>query len=237
MTLKSSTIIYGKEIIYFNVFYVDRKTLEIAVHPDGNIVIKAPIGTEYTEVQKKVFKRARWIKKQLDYFGQFNPKTPQRQYIGGETHMYLGRQYRLKIADGEKDGVKLTHGYFFITVKDSPDYEKVKKLLREWYLKRAVVKFSESVERCWTYFDKLNISKPRIQIRSMKKRWGSLSKKGNLTLNTDLIRAPKDCIDYVVTHELCHLKYHDHSQAFFQLLDRVMPDWEKRKHKLELALV
>lgn len=237
MSLNSGTITYGKEIISFHVFYVDRKTLEIAVHPDSDVVIKAPLRTEYEEVQKMVVKRARWIKRQLDYFAQFNPRTPQRQYIGGETHLYLGRQYRLKIATGERDEVKLTKGYFHVTVKENPAYEKVKKLLEDWYLEKATEKFSESFERCWPYFGKQFLSKPRIRIRRMKKRWGNLSKNGTLTLNADLIRAPKECIDYVVTHELCHLQYHDHSPAFFQLLERIMPDWEKRKHKLELAMV
>jgi len=78
---------------------------------------------------------------------------------------------------------------------------------------------------------------PRLQVRRNEKRWGSLSRGGILTLNTDLIRAPRECIDYVITHELCHLKCHDHSPEFYRLLEKVMPDWEKRKHKLELALV
>ena len=71
----------------------------------------------------------------------------------------------------------------------------------------------------------------------MKKRWGSLSKNGTLTVNVDLIRAPKECIDYVVTHELSHLKVNDHSKAFYGFLGRIMPDWQKRKHMLEMALI
>ncbi|MDF9408821.1 M48 family metallopeptidase [Pelotomaculum isophthalicicum JI] len=237
MSLNSGILTYGKKDISYRVFYVDRKTLEIAVHPDGSVVIKAPLGTEYEEVRKIIVKRARWIKRQLDYFAQFNPRTPQRQYIGGETHLYLGRQYRLKIVTGDKDEIKLTKGYFRVTVKENPAYEKVKKLLEDWYLEKAADKFGESFERCWPHFGKHFLSKPRIRIRRMKKRWGSLSKNGTLTLNADLIRAPKECIDYVVTHELCHLQYHDHSPAFYQLLEKIMPDWEKRKHKMELALV
>ncbi|MCG9967344.1 M48 family metallopeptidase [Pelotomaculum terephthalicicum JT] len=237
MSLNSGILTYGKENISYRVFYVGRKTLEIAVHPDGSVVIKAPLGSEYEEVRKIVAKRARWIKRQLDYFAQFNPRTPQRQYIGGETHLYLGRQYRLKIVTGDKDEIKLTRGYFRVTVKENPAYEKVEKLLEDWYLEKAAEKFGESFERCWPHFGKHLLAKPRMRIRRMKKRWGSLSKSGTLTLNADLIRAPKECIDYVVTHELCHLRYHDHSPAFFQLLEKIMPDWEKRKHKMELALV
>lgn len=237
MNLTSGTINYGKEIISFNILYVSRKTLEIAVHPDGNVVIKAPTGTEYEKVKKKVAKRARWIKRQLDYFRQFEPRTPQRQYIGGETHLYLGKQYRLKIAIGDRDDIKLIRGYFCITVKNNPEYNNVKKLLEDWYLKKAADKFRESYRRCWPYFEKFSLSQPKLQIRRMQKRWGSLSKSGTLTLNTDLVRAPKECIDYVVTHELCHLQHNDHSPDFYRLLDRVMPDWEKRKQKLELVLV
>ena len=105
-----------------------------------------------------------------------------------------------------------------------------------WYLDKARIKFSETFERCWPTFEKLGHAPPSIHIRRMKKRWGSLSRNGLLTLNPDLIRAPNECIDYVITHELCHLHCHDHGSEFYVLLERVMPDWEKRKHKLELAL-
>lgn len=214
-----------------------RKSLEIAVHPDSTVLIKAPVGTRFEEIQMRVFKRAGWIKRQLDYFRQFEPRTPARQYVGGETHLYLGRQYRLKISSGERDEVKLIRGHFQIEVKGNASPDKVKSLLEVWYAEKATDRFRESFERCWPSFEKLSLARPRLQIRRMKKRWGSLSKNGTLTLNADLIRAPKECIDYVVAHELCHLQYHDHSPAFYRLLDMVMPDWKKRKHELELALV
>lgn len=230
-------ITYGSILIQFQVIHMARKSLEIAVHPDSTVLIKAPVGTRFEEIQMRVFKRAGWIKRQLDYFRQFEPRTPARQYVGGETHLYLGRQYRLKISSGERDEVKLIRGHFQIEVKGNASPDKVKSLLEVWYAEKATDRFRESFERCWPSFEKLSLARPRLQIRRMKKRWGSLSKNGTLTLNADLIRAPKECIDYVVAHELCHLQYHDHSPAFYRLLDMVMPDWKKRKHELELALV
>ncbi len=110
-------------------------------------------------------------------------------------------------------------------------------LLDQWYTEKAEKQFHHAFERCWPKFEKQGTPRPDIQIRKMKSRWGSLSAKGRLTLNTDLVRAPKECIDYVVTHELCHLKHHNHSPAFYELLEKSMPDWKKRKHKLELALI
>lgn len=237
MSLSHGIVTCGKETIGYIVYYATRNTLEIAVHPDCTVVIKAPVGTSFEEIQMRILKRTGWIKRQLDYFQQFEPRTPARQYIGGETHLYLGKQYRLKISSGEQDEVKLIRGYFQIKVKGEACPEKIKSLLEAWYVDKAADRFRESFERCWPTFEKLSLVKPRLKIRRMKKRWGSLSAKGNVTLNIDLIRAPRECIDYVVAHEFCHLKYNDHSPAFYRLLDTMMPDWKKRKLMLELALV
>jgi len=120
--------------------------------------------------------------------------------------------------------------------------QKVKCLLEGWYLDKAEGKFHESFDRCWLHFEKRSgtachaTAKPRLQIRHMQRRWGSLSPNGRLTLNIDLIRAPRECIDYVILHELSHLPYTDHGPEFYRLLEKMMPDWEKRKHRLELTL-
>lgn len=236
MSLSHGTVAYAQETIAFNVLYAERKTMEIAVHPDSMVVIKAPFGTAFAEVQRRVVRRAGWIKRQLDYFRQFEPRTPGRSYVGGETHLYLGRQYRLKISSGNMDAVKLIRGHFHIVAKGNATSDKVRSLLEGWYADKAAERFKESYDRNWPYFEKLSLAKPRLKMRRMRKRWGSLSKGGTFTLNTDLIRAPKECIDYVITHELCHLKYHDHNSEYYRLLEKMMPDWEKRKHKLEMAL-
>lgn len=232
-----SSVIYGKEKISFRVLHVARKTLGIEVYPDGSVMVKAPAGTDSKEINSRVFKRARWIIRQQGYFRQFEPRTPARQYIGGETHLYLGKQYRLRISTGELETVKLSRGHFLLEVKSPSDSGRVRLLMERWYADKAAIRFQESFNRCWSCFAGEGADRPRLQIRRMKKRWGSLSRSGLLTLNTDLIRAPQECIDYVITHELCHTLHHDHGAAFYELLGEVMPDWERRKRKLELALV
>ena len=236
MSSSRSSVAYGKENIDFIFFHVDRKTLEIAVHPNQAVVIKAPLGIDDEAIKMRVAKRAGWIIRQRDFFRQFDPRTPERRYVGGETHLYLGRHYRLKIGGGNHDAVKLTRGYFEIDVKGDISPEKVKGLLERWYRDKAAGKFGEGLDLCWPYFEKLSFAKPKLQIKRMRKRWGSLSANGMLTLNTDLIRAPRECIDYVIIHELSHLRYADHGPAFYRFLDKVMPDWEKRKRKLETTL-
>ncbi len=230
------SIVYGQKTIDFSLLYCDRKTMEIAVHPDSTVIVKAPMQSDLTVIEKKIKKRASWIFRQLNYFKQFDPKTPTRCYVNGETHLYLGKQYRLKLAEGQDNSVKLSCGFFHITCRSEPTPNFAKKLLNQWYYEKAKFQFVNSIDRCWQKFNGFGIEQPKLSIKRMQKRWGSLSEKGTITLNTDLIRAPKECIDYVVTHELCHLKHRDHSPEFYKFLDSVLPGWEKIKHKLELSL-
>lgn len=231
------TVQYGKQWIEFELIRCQRRTLEIAVLPDSSVVVKAPSTTALDDIHRRVKRRARWIVRQIDWFKQFSPVTPPRRYVGGETHLYLGRQYRLKLLQGESEQVKLIRGYFEVSSNVMPAPATVKALLDEWYRARANQKYQERLALCWPAFARLKLQKPSLTIRRMKTRWGSLSKTGILTLNLSLVRVPLACVDYVITHELCHLVHHDHSARFYQLLEKMMPDWQKRKHRLELALV
>jgi len=231
------SFVYGRKTIDYNLFYSERKTLEITVHPDNSIIVKAPLNSDISLVEKKIIKRARWILRQLNYFKQFAPKTPERFYVNGETHLYLGRQYRLKISVGKQNSVKLIKGFFQITCRNQQTPEIANKLLNKWYLEKAAMQFDVGIDRCWDKFNRFELVKPTISIKRMRKRWGSLSDKNTITLNTDLVKAPKECIDYVITHELCHLKHRNHSREFYKLLDSVIPGWEKIKHKLELRMI
>lgn len=230
------TIRYGKTEIEYNLIIMNRKSLEIAVYPDKSIVVKAPASSTLETIEEKIKKRARWIKRQITYFKQFDPLTPERKYVGGESHLYLGRKYRLKIELSTHDNVLLKNGYFHIETA-CVDPSHIKHLLDSWYKQRAQIILSKVFDACWENFKQGELNKPRLQLKRMDKRWGSLSSKGQLTLNLNLIQTPKNCIEYVVIHELCHLIHLNHRPEFYKLLDRTMPDWTKRKHELEMTLV
>ena len=226
---------YGSSFFEYDLLTASRKTLEISVYPDCSIVVKAPQDSENEVIESKILKRMKWIIKQINYFRQFQPKTPEPRYIAGETHHYLGNQYRLKINKSSIESVKLTNGYFHINYKQEKSTEIIKSLLENWYNVKAAKHFDESLNRCWNLFKDDNLIKPTISIRKMKNRWGSHTSDGKINLNLNLIRAPKDCIDYVMIHELCHLVYNNHSQKFYNLLESKIPNWQKIKHKLELV--
>ena len=199
--------------------------------PDCAVQVRAPHGATFEAVAQKVRKKAPWIVEKQDWFAKFPKAPPPRQYLGGETHLYMGRRYRLKIEKGKERLVKIDGGFIRVVSADVRP-AIVKKLLDEWLRERAKVQFEKIFDACAVRFS-LSSSTLRLQIRDMKTRWGSLSKGGILTLNIKLIAAPKECVEYVVVHELCHLKYPNHDKKFYRLLETRLPDWEKRKQKLE----
>lgn len=224
------TLKYGNTEISYSIVYSSRKTLGIVVNPDGTVVTKAPIDTPLLKISDKVRKRAAWIVKQQTYFKSFGEHSPKRRYISGESHFYLGRQYRLYVREGKPNNVSFKGQCFEITC--SPK-SKAELLMKEWYKEKAKIKFTEIAEPIIQRFKKYGVEPTSLYIQSMENRWGSCTPKGKIILNTELIKAPKPCIEYVITHELCHLLYKNHTRAFYELLQAEMPDWEKWKNKLE----
>lgn len=226
-------VTFGQTEISYFVNYCDRKTLAIHVYPDGQVMVDAPMTASNEAIAEKVKKKAAWIFKQQLQFESYPPALPQRRYVSGETHRYLGRQYRLQINQGLVDQVKLVHGRLLVETPTPNNTEKVRMLLQDWYRLRAKAVFAERYELCVRQVAKLDIQHQQgFQLRFMSNRWGSCTAQGNIILNPELIAAPKDCIDYVITHELCHLKERNHSQAFYKLLSAVMKDWELRRKRL-----
>ncbi len=228
-----TAIQFGSRTIDFRLEYSDRRTLGITVTPEMEVLVKAPLDTPMEIVKEKIRKKAPWILKQQSFFLSFQPKTPQRKYVSGETHLYLGRQYRLKIQIGIVESVKLKGKFIEVTVNEK---SRVKRILNDWYLELARIKFHLIAAPLINKFTKYKVEPTSIVLRNMPTRWGSCTPKGKIILNPELIKAPKGCIEYVIIHELCHLVHHNHTQRFIDLQTMEMKDWEKWKMKLETLL-
>jgi len=229
------SIAYGRQTISFSVQWRNRKTLAIEVYPDLSVNVVAPLKASIEEIKEKVLKRARWILLQWNYFDQFLPRTPEREYVSGESHLYLGKKYILKIRQSEKDSVKLRGGNFEVFVRNPSNVSRVKQLMASWYKLNATRKFDQAFTSSLDNFDLGHI--PEFRIQRMKNRWGSCSANGLISLNPEIIKAPTKCIEYVILHELCHLIHSDHSPKFYLLLDRVQPDWRRWKLRLEKSTI
>ncbi|MBN8684403.1 MAG: M48 family metallopeptidase [Chitinophagales bacterium] len=224
---------FGSKEIVFELFYEARKSLGITVHPDRSVTVRAPLDTPVARVLEVIRKRSPWILKQQSYFLSFEPLTPARKYLSGETHLYLGRQYRLKIFDATQEKVTLKGGFIEVHTRNR---SKTKELVWEWYKKHAELKFREIAAPWILRFKRYGVEPSQFVVKQMDMRWGSCTPKGKIILNTELIKAPKGCIEYVIVHELCHLVHHNHSAAFFELQTKEMADWVKWKERLERVL-
>lgn len=223
----------GGRRVRYELHRTGRRTLEIAVHPDGRVVVTAPRDAATERVHARVQARASWIRAQLARFAEFRPFPTPRRYVPGETHRYLGRQYRLRVRRGRAESVRLEGGFLCVTTTAPRDRQRLRQLVDAWYLRRASEVLGERLAACLVRWRAAQLAAPTLAVRLMMRRWGSCSKRGRITLNVELMKVPTSCIDYVITHELCHLKAMHHRREFWQLLGRVMPDWEQRRARLD----
>jgi predicted metal-dependent hydrolase len=228
-----SAIQFGSKQIDFYLEYSNRKTLGITVKPDLSVFVKAPVDTTLEKVEEKLRKKAPWIIRQQSFFLTFHPKSPAKKFVGGETHLYLGRQYRLSIAQTKLESVKLKGKFIEVATTDKL---RVRQLVNDWYLSNARTRFRSIAQPIIDRFKIYDVEPSSIVLRYMPTRWGSCTPNGKIILNPELIKAPKGCIEYVIIHELCHLVHHDHTQRFIDLQTKEMKDWEKWKMRLEKLL-
>lgn len=233
------TVQYGDREIPFvwrqNLKDKATRRARIHVHPDGVVEVQTPQDTSLEDVKAALLKRARWITQHLKDISERRSDVLERHYVSGETIFYRGRRYVLKICSPEqadqKTAVKLIRGQVRVFSYNT-DPETIKTLLTQWHRERAKDVFAARLQ---SMADRLPwvTTTPEWQLRAMKSQWGSCSPQGRILLNPNLVKATTQCIDYVILHELSHLKEHNHGAAFYALLDQAMPDWEDVKSRLD----
>lgn len=207
----------------------DVKHINIKVKPNCDVVLTAPANTKETDIAYVLKKRAEWIDKKIAFYKEHQVQTT-KEYVSGENFCYLGRNYRLKVIESKREGVKLQRGYLQVFVKDTANSEKKKRLVKAWYLVKAEQHFQKAITK---YQPIIKKEIANIRIREMKTRWGSCNPvKSYINLNSKLIKKPTECIEYVIFHELAHLVHADHSPQFYNYLNLFMPDWKRRKSRL-----
>lgn len=210
----------------------NRGTLAISVLPDGTLELAAPHDSSEADITARIGKRLRWIVRQRNAFTEMTRNRMPISYASGATHRYLGRQYRLKVHIAEPVGVKLTGRYFQVATKSTKPAE-VEALLTTWLREKAIEQFSSRLAKWERWCAARKLPMPRMRLLRMPKRWGSSHRDGRIYLNPELVKAPSICIDYVITHEVCHLMHPRHDRYFFNLLDQLCSDWKAIKARLE----
>ncbi len=202
-----------------------QKTVAIAIDPRDGVLLRAPVDTPMEKLDSIVHRKARWIVDRLKRTSDLPPPLHEREFVSGETFLYLGRQYRLRVRRG-KSGVRLERGLLIASVADR---EAVRPALVDWYRAHAGKRLPAHVGE-WA--PKIGVRAPEVLVRDQRKRWASCDGDGVLRFNWRIVQAPRRLVEYVVAHELVHLVHHDHTRAFWTRLGRAMPDYDERRADL-----
>ena len=207
------------------------KNVTLKVKRDGSIHLTVPEAATDDYIERVIANKQDWIESQLKHFNENYEKPKEKEMVSGESFKYLGKNYRLKVIESKEEFVRLYRGYIEIHVKDKNNTAKKQELLKKWYQEKAKKKFAELVHE---YEQIVKEEVNNIRVITMQTRWGSCNvERKNINLNLELIKKPRYCIEYVILHELAHLKYPNHGKQFWEYMSVHMPNWEWRKNKLE----
>lgn len=209
------------------------KRVAIHVEPDGRVIVEAPPEADKPSIHSAVVKRARWIATHVAAAEDRQRHMIAREYVSGEQVLYLGRRYVLKVTQSDQGSpsVRLKGNRLEVTLKDTTR-DAVRAAVRAWYRVHARNFFDRRIGELSAGLPWVK-ERPPFRLLEMSKQWGSCSPKGEIILNPHLIKAPRPCVDYVLVHEMAHLKHHDHSPEFFALLDREIAEWRGVKKRLD----
>ena len=190
--------------------------------------MRAPFGKDDREIQRLVLDKASWILKKQKEYRETIPEVTRPSFKENTTLPYLGANYPLKINKGQNnDGINLVDRKFVIESKSTKiTSNRLKKLYDNWLREKSQSLYEDKVEK---HSKKLGVRIKRIAIKNLRNRWGSLTNSGVINLNLNLIKAPEDIIDYIVLHELCHLKIKEHSHHYWDLVRKYVPDYQDKE--------
>ncbi len=219
--------------IEFTIIYSGRRTIGISILPDASVVVRVPYRTSLRAIESIVLKKSGWIIKHRDNYRNNLATKTVIHYRSGEMHLFRGKEKILDVKNSPKPYVSFLEDTIEIGIKRTDDPNEVKKLLYKGYKDEAISLFALKMQDILTNYEYYNFKPTGLIIRSMKRRWGSCSNKGIITLSTELIKLPDLYIEYVITHELCHLKHHNHGKQYYALLSELFPDWKSARQEMK----
>lgn len=235
-----------------------RTRLGLAFDPAGYVIVEAPMDATTAEIRAVIREHRTWLRHRLDKVANATGLTSCLSYASGELLHYLGHPYELVVQSGRRDGVRLlkrrppdagdqlnlfgchVRGQLCVTLgltetlpAAATSGARVRLALTGWYQARAAERFALELDDWRRTLPWLHGRMPAWRHRFMRSQWGSCSRTGRISLNTHLIKTPVRLIEYVVLHELCHLRHYDHGGRFYGLMSRYMPDWQERRSELD----
>lgn len=222
------------ETLDFRFIRSSRRTIALYVHRDGSVLVRAPLRAPFAEISLFVRERWDWLQKQRLRFS-LEPQPRAQLYRHGESFLHLGEERVLSLTPAARCRVLLDEAnlHLALPAERLQDSAAIADLLEQWQRREARQLFAQRLAHCHEQMRELALPYPQLKIRKMRSRWGSCSRSAVITLSLELVRMPLACIDYVITHELCHLVEFNHSPRFYALQASYLPDWSERRSRLE----
>lgn len=230
-------IIYKSHNISYTLTYKQVKNINLRIKQDGTIFVSAPKRVGVDVIEHFVLSKGENI---LSYLSKIKErqekreKQAEKQYISGEYFLFLGDKLELKVIVSTEDSVRMDSKFLYLYCKNPYDKRKKERLITRWFQEQTQIVFDEIMKKVYTQFKQYNIEYPQLKIRKMSTKWGVCRPKSKIiTLNSYMIQAPKECIEYVVIHEFCHFIHPNHSKNFYKFMESFLPDWKEKKKLLE----
>ena len=206
----------------YEIIYANRKTITITVERDRSVVVRAPAGVSPEKIEAVVAAKKLWLYEKINHVQKYPPQPVRKEFVTGETIMYLGRYYRLQIIEEDQPGVRFQNRFYI----SRQHQDRAGQLLRDWYMTRAREKLTPKIG---TFAEALGVTYNQILISDLKYRWASCTPKNNLNFNWRIIKAPIFVIDYLIVHELAHLLEPNHTPPFWNIVAVQVPHYERAK--------
>lgn len=230
--------IYGTTTIEYDLEYSQNKDISIVIEWQNGVKVTAPFDIDEQKLNSALHMKAPWILNKWNAFNEIADKPAPKEFVSGEKFTYIGRNYRLKVR--KTDGINqvrlsFNQGRY---ISEVPSYysaddknEELYQAFKKWYIEHGDKKITD---RLAIYTTKMNVAPTKVILKEQKMRWGSCTTNGTIYLNWHIIMAPISIIDYLLVHELAHLKHPNHSKDFWGLIRTILPDYQQRKEWLRI---
>jgi predicted metal-dependent hydrolase len=225
--------IINDEHFQYSIIYSKRRSIGISVGPDSGVIVHAPLRTSIKTIENLVASKSNWIKKHLENYKSSVRINNNKIIVDGATALMHGKEHHIRIISSDKYFVKLNGDTIEIGLKNIAEKEIAGLMLEKWYRVIAEGIFRKKFEEILLKYNNYNFKPSEFKVRALKRRWGSCTSKGKITISSELLKLDEVYLEYVILHELCHLKHHNHGKEFYKLLSEVFPNWKQVRSELK----
>jgi hypothetical protein len=218
--------------IEYRIVFSRRRSIGISVGPDTGVIVRAPYRTSLKSIEKMVYSKSDWIRKHQNNF-KSSVRLNQAKIRNGSKVFFRGREYSVVIVNSKTNYIKPIEEIIEIGLKNSEEIEKAGSIMGKWFRSYAEDFFRKKFDEILIRYQDYNFRPAELSVRLLKRRWGSCTSKGKITLSSELLKLDDIYLEYVILHELCHLRHHNHGKEFYKLLEDVFPDWKLRRSELK----